>query len=417
MTHIPVILLIEDSKFFATMIRRRIQDELGFRVDWRATYEDAIQAIDCCKDEYLLALLDLTLPDAPNGEIVDYARSKELPGIIFTGGFDGILRERFLSWDIIDYILKDSNTCVDTLLETIQRVERNQRISILVVDDSKSMRDAVSRLLRSQLYTVLEAGDGQEALELLGKHPDIKLIVTDYDMPKMDGFELIRKVRENHSKNELAIIGMSATGDPLLSAKLIKNGANDFVPKPFQVEEFHCRVNHSIEMLENIALIKDLSYKDSLTRLYNRRYFFENAQRFIEHCIQTDMLYSVAMIDIDYFKKVNDNHGHDAGDEVLKQVASILTTCFPEESIVCRFGGEEFCILISHSRDENIVAQFDGLRRSIEGTEVEVGGITLNVTVSTGICSEPNSIEGMLKVADERLYKAKDSGRNTVIAE
>ena len=332
----PTVLLVEDSKFFATMIRRRVQDELGFEVDWTATYEEAVQAIDCCKDSYLVALLDLTLPDAPNGEIVEYAMKKGIPGIIFTGGFDGVLRDKFISWNIVDYILKDSSTCIDTLLETIQRMESNQSISILVVDDSKTMRDAVVRLLKTQLYHVLEASNGEEALEMLGKHPDIQMIVTDYDMPKMDGFELIRKVRENHSKNELAIIGMSASGDPLLSAKLIKNGANDFVPKPFQVEEFHCRVSHSIEMLQNIALIKDLSYKDPLTRLYNRRYFFENAQSFIQQCTQDGMLYSVAMIDIDFFKNVNDTHGHNAGDEVLKQVASIVNMCFPEEAIVCR---------------------------------------------------------------------------------
>ena len=315
-----------------------------------------------------------------------------------------------------DYILKDSSTCIDTLLETIQRMESNQSISILVVDDSKTMRDAVVRLLKTQLYHVLEASNGEEALEMLGKHPDIQMIVTDYDMPKMDGFELIRKVRENHSKNELAIIGMSASGDPLLSAKLIKNGANDFVPKPFQVEEFHCRVSHSIEMLQNIALIKDLSYKDTLTRLHNRRYFFENAQPFIQQCTQDGMLYSVAMIDIDFFKNVNDTHGHNAGDEVLKQVASIVNMCFPEEAIVCRFGGEEFCILIAHSKDEDIIAQFDGLRRSIEGTTVEVNGTSISVTVSMGICSEPDTVEAMLKVADERLYAAKDSGRNKVVA-
>ena len=199
------VLLVEDSKFFATMIRRRVQDELGFEVDWRATYEEAVQAIDCCKDSYLVALLDLTLPDAPNGEIVEYAMKKGIPGIIFTGGFDGALRNKFISWNIVDYILKDSSTCVDTLLETIQRMESNQSISILVVDDSKTMRDAVVRLLKTQLYHVLEASNGEEALEMLGKHPDIQMIVTDYDMPKMDGFELIRKVRENHSKNELAI--------------------------------------------------------------------------------------------------------------------------------------------------------------------------------------------------------------------
>jgi len=415
MSDTPTVLFVEDSKFFASMIQRRIQDELGFNVDWRATYAEAVEAIDCCQEDYLVALLDITLPDAPNGEIVEYATKKGIPSIIFTGGFDGAMRTKFISWKIVDYILKDSPACVDTLLASIRRVELNRNISILVVDDSKSMREAVAGLLKTQLYSVIEATNGQEALQMLGKHPDIKMIVTDYDMPVMDGFELIRKVRENHTKNELAIIGMSASSDPLLSAKLIKSGANDFVPKPFQVEEFHCRVGHSIEMLESIALIKDLSYKDPLTRLYNRRYFFENTTPFIEQCAHGDRTYSVAMVDIDYFKKVNDTYGHDAGDEVLKQIASTVGLCFPDNAIVCRFGGEEFCVLLAHEKGEDVIARFDNLRRSIEATDVDMDGTTIKVTISTGVCSEPDSVEAMLKIADSRLYAAKESGRNKVV--
>ncbi|MDC0336349.1 diguanylate cyclase [Pseudodesulfovibrio sp.] len=417
MSEVPRILFVEDSKFFATMVRRRIEDELGFHVDWKANYADAVLQIGCCKDDYLVALLDVTLPDAPNGEIVEYALKQGIPSIIFTGGIDGKRRSQFLSWNIVDYILKDSSTCVDTLLSTIERVRKNRDIKTLVVDDSGTIRDAVRQLMETQLYQVLEAENGEQALTVLGQHPDIKLVVTDYDMPKMDGFELIRKIRENHSKNELAIIGMSASGDPLLSAKLIKSGANDFVPKPFQVEEFHCRVDHSIEMLENIALIKDLSYKDPLTRLYNRRYFFENCQPFINELLGLGETFSMAMLDIDFFKNVNDTYGHDAGDEVLKNVSAIIAGGFRDNAIVCRFGGEEFCVLLGHASDSDVVAQFDAVRKSIEASEVVVDGTTIKVTVSTGVCSDPDDVQAMLKVADSRLYDAKESGRNRVVAQ
>jgi len=410
------ILFVEDSKFFASMVQRRIQNELGIEVDWKATYAEAVKAIDCCADDYIVALLDLTLPDAPNGEIVEYALKNKIPSIIFTAGFDDKTRNRFLSWNIVDYILKDSSTCVDTLLHAIQRISKNRNIKVLVVDDSKTMRDAIVRLLGTQLYEVLEAADGLEALELFGQNPDIMMVITDYDMPNMDGFELIKTLRKNHTKNELAIIGMSASGDPLLSARLIKSGANDFVPKPFQVEEFHCRVGHSIEMLENIALIKDLSYKDPLTRLYNRRYFFESADTFIETTKQKRQAYCVAMLDIDHFKNVNDTYGHDAGDEVFKSVSSIIAMCFPEDAIVSRFGGEEFCVLMSYAPGTDIIAPFDGLRESIKASSVNVDGTTIAVTVSTGICCEPDSLEAMLKLADNRLYTAKETGRNKVVS-
>lgn len=410
----PTILVVEDSKFFANILVRSITETLGFNVVLKSTYAEAVEAIDCCKDDYLVALLDLTLPDAPNGEIVEYATKKGVPCIIFTGGFDGDLRCRFLKWNVVDYILKDSTARLDMLLELLQRIRKNCSIKVLVVDDSRSMREAVGKLLRTHLYQVLEAESGSEALKQLQENPDIKLVVTDYNMPGMNGVELIQTIRESHSKNELAIVGMSAATDPLISVQLIKSGANDFVSKPFQVEEFHCRVGHSIEMLENIELIRDLSYKDPLTRLHNRRYFFENADKFIARAENNGRRTSVAMLDIDFFKKVNDTYGHDAGDAVLERVASLIQSAFPGGAITCRFGGEEFCILLAHDAKEDVLAKFDQFRQTVEAEETELDGTIIKVTISIGVCSEPDSIESMLKLADSRLYTAKELGRNRV---
>jgi len=411
----PKVLLVEDSKFFASIIRRRIEDELGFQVDWKKTYAEAAAAIDCCKDSYIVALLDLTLPDAPNGEIIKHATKRGIPGIIFTAGIDSNFRSNLLTWNVVDYILKDSESCVDNLIDVIRRIHKNSSIKVMVVEDSLPMRKAIIRLLETQLFHVVAASNGIEALEVLTNNPDIKLIVTDYDMPEMDGVELITKIRKTRSKNDLAIIGMSASGDPLLSAKLIKSGANDFVPKPFQVEEFHCRVGHSIEMLENIALIRDLSYKDPLTRLHNRRYFFENADKFAEHANASGQTVSVAMLDIDFFKKVNDTYGHNGGDVVLQKISALIQAAFVEDAITCRFGGEEFCVLLAQTAGSDALARFDALRQSIESTEILSDGNAIQVTISTGVCSEPGTVESMLKLADSRLYTAKETGRNRVI--
>jgi len=411
----PKILVVEDSKFFASMLRTRIEDELGFEVHWKETYAEAVETIDCCKDQYLVALLDLNLPDAPNGEIVKYTTKAGIPAIILTGGLDGELRSKFLSWNIVDYILKDSGAPIDTLIEVIKRIHRNTGYKALVVDDSRSMLAAVARLLSTQLFNVLEATNGVEALEVLRQNPDIKLLVTDHEMPEMGGVKLIKEVRKDYSKNKLAIIGMSASDEPFLSANLLKSGANDFVPKPFQVEEFQCRVGHAIEMLENIALIRDLSYKDSLTRLYNRRYFFENCDKFVERAKESGKSVSVAMMDIDFFKKVNDTYGHDGGDVVLQKIASLISSSFDSDAIACRFGGEEFCILLAHSVEADVIGRFDAARQAIEDTEIIADGQTIRVTMSTGVCSEPDTIESMLKLADSRLYTAKETGRNRVV--
>lgn len=414
-THKPKVLLVEDSKFFAKMLSQTISDSLGFDVEWKQTYAEATEAIDCCKDDYLVALLDLTLPDAPNGEIVHYATQKDVPSIIFTGGFDDKLRSCFLQWNIVDYILKNSAASVELLLEVLDRIYKNLSHTVLVVDDSRSMREGVARLLRTQLFNVLTAESGLDALNILKQTPDIKLIVTDYSMPQMTGIELIEEIRKNHCKSELAIIGMSAAEDPLLSARLIKSGANDFVSKPFQVEEFQCRVGHAIEMLENIEIIRDLSFKDPLTRLFNRRYFFENVDRFTEQARENRQQISVAMLDIDFFKQVNDTFGHEGGDVVLERVSDLMRSAFSESAITCRFGGEEFCILMAHTTDEDVLNRFDQFREAIEDEEIPFEDSVIRVTISIGLCSEPDSIESMLKLADSRLYAAKESGRNRVV--
>jgi len=415
MVDTPTVLVVEDSRFFASMLSHRIHGELGFNVEWCDSYAEAVKAIDAHQEDYLVALLDLNLPDAPQGEIVDYACKKGLPSIIFTSGLDNDMRKRFLKWNVVDYILKNSNASMDTLIDTIGRIHTNRSVKVLVVDDSKTMRDSLVRLLSAQLYQVQEASNGHEGLEVLEEHPDIKLILTDYDMPGMDGFELIRQLRESHSKNELAIIGMSASGEELLSAKLLKTGANDFIPKPFQVEEFHSRISNAVEMIQRIELIRDLSYKDPLTRLYNRRFFFENADVFIHRATQVGDTYSVAMLDIDHFKAVNDTFGHDGGDIVLQNVSTLSADFFGESAIVSRFGGEEFCVLVTHPRDADVVALFDQLRQAIEESSVVVEDQTVSVTISIGVCNDPSDLETMLKLADSRLYTAKESGRNKVV--
>jgi diguanylate cyclase (GGDEF)-like protein len=415
MADTTTVLLVEDSRFFAAMLKRRIEDELGFAVEWKATYAEAAQAMDCCRDDYLVALLDVTLPDAPNGEIVTHALNKGIPSIIFTGGFDGKMRERFLSWNVVDYILKDSAACVDTLLHTIDRVARNRRVKILVVDDSHSMREAVARLLRAQLYQVLDAADGFRALEIMDSTPDIALVITDYDMPRMDGFELIKQLREKHPKSELAIIGMSASGDTLTSARLLKNGANDFVPKPFNVEEFHSRVGNAVEMLDHIALIRRLSETDTLTGLYNRRYFFDRAGQFLIRSAEAGRTPCVAMMDIDHFKAVNDTYGHGAGDAVLVDVARALADAFPERAIVSRFGGEEFCVLTSLAPGEPPARAFDALRARIESATTHAGDAAIRVTISIGVACDADALDALIKLADHRLYAAKNSGRNRVV--
>ncbi|MGE5343589.1 MAG: diguanylate cyclase [Candidatus Omnitrophota bacterium] len=414
------ILVVEDSKMFANVITNQIQARLGFDCIVTATLEETKTLVEKNPTGYFLAVLDLNLPDAHDEEIVNYIISKGIPSIVFTGNFGDDIRERILSKDVVDYVLKESTQDVDYLVRTIHRIYKNQAVKILVVDDSNVTRALLRNLLTIQKFTVLEACSGREGLDVLKQNPDIKLIITDYSMPEMDGFQFTSAVRRKYDADRLAIMGISAHGSGILSAKFLKKGANDFVNKPFAKEELYCRVNQNIEMLEYIEVIQDASNKDYLTGLYNRRYFFELGRKIFENVKRGNLNITIAMIDIDCFKKINDTYGHETGDAALKKVAKIISENFRKADIVSRFGGEEFCVLATNMKHETTFSIFDELRQLIEKEKVPItlasGNIDLSLSVSVGVNTRIyETLEEMINRADELLYKAKENGRNQVI--
>jgi diguanylate cyclase (GGDEF)-like protein len=408
------ILYVEDSRTVGSLISKSLRDSLDFELHWAQTYAEALEKLDAPDADYFIGLLDLNLPDAPNGEVVELVQQHQIPAVVFSGDDH---RESMWAKNVADYVLKEGRHNIAYLTTLINRIYRNSDLKILVVDDSRTSRRYVGNLLRMHRYQVLEARDGREALTVMVENPDIRMLITDYEMPGMDGFELIKELRNSYSVDDLAIIGMSGAGRGDLSARFIKQGANDFLTKPFAVEEFYCRVSQNITLLEHIQAIKDLSNKDYLTGLYNRRYFYDACGHLFESAKRKHLSVAVAMMDIDFFKKVNDTYGHDAGDVVLKQVSAILNDRFRESDIVARFGGEEFCVLTSNMAQDSIEDVFEDVRAQIESTDIIVGDETINVTISIGICTVfQDSLEGMITRADNLLYEAKEGGRNRIVS-
>lgn len=410
------VLIVEDSKLVASVIKKKIELILQYEVELAQTFEEAKKFLNEDKPDFLVCLAGLYLSDAPSGEIVDYVISKNIPTIVYTSEFSDDIREKIWSKKVVDYVYKESGLNLDYVIGLIRRVEKNRHIKALVVDDSQVFRARVSSLLEVHQYKIFQAGNGVEALKIFKDNPDIKLIITDYNMPEMDGLELIKEIRVNFSKDDISIIGMS--GDNLLSAKFIKFGANDFLSKTFFTEEFYCRVNQNIEMIEYIQEIKESSNKDYLTNIYNRRYFYDVGQKLFENSRRKNFNIIVAMVDIDFFKKVNDTYGHDCGDIVIKKVANMLNRRFRDSDIVARIGGEEFCVLACNMDVVYIEDIFEKLRKKIEETEIETEKNIIKITISIGVCHKlMSSLDDMVKHADTLLYNAKESGRNKVVIE
>jgi len=408
------VLIVEDNRVVSSMLKNRIESELRFNPVLAGTFAEAKRLLEEKGSEFFLCLADLHLPDAPSGEIVDYCIGKGVPTIVFTGEVSEAVREEVLSKKVIDYLLKEGRHNIDYLIKLIRRVYKNKGIKVLVVDDSGLFRARVADLLKVHRYTVYQANNGIEALGALNEHPDIRLVITDYNMPGMDGLRLVNEIRKTCGSEQIGIIGIS--GDSLLSAKFMKHGANDFLSKDFFPEELYCRVNQNIELLERIAEIKEASNKDFLTGLYNRRYFYEVGGKLFENSKRKNLTVTVAMIDIDFFKRINDAYGHDAGDRVLAGIASILHKRFRASDVVSRLGGEEFCVLAVNMDRESVEGVFNSLREKIEETEIMTEKGAIRASVSIGVCTELLSdLDEMIKKADRMLYRAKEGGRNRVV--
>ncbi|HSG72597.1 MAG TPA: response regulator, partial [Planctomycetaceae bacterium] len=276
------VLIVEDSKFFRRLLRRTVEFRTGLVPVVASSLAEARNVIENGPEGFLLSLLDLNLSDSPRGEIVDYIQSQHIPAIVFTGQFDEATRETVLAKNVIDYVIKSNRSSLDQIIAQINRFHKNRDVTVLVVDDSRSVNEYICRLLASHGFNVLSAGNGEEALAVFGDNPGIAMVITDYNMPSIDGFELISRLREGHSKSELAIIGLSGGGDAILSARFLKIGANDYLNKPFLPEEFYCRVNQNIEIMETIRDLKDSATRDFLTGLYNRRYLMESGTQRLE---------------------------------------------------------------------------------------------------------------------------------------
>jgi diguanylate cyclase (GGDEF)-like protein len=408
------ILVVEDNKTLAKLIAKKISSELDFEVD--VAYNLSETKLFLSRYNYFLTLLDINLPDAPNGEVVDYVLEKKNHVIVLSGNIDKEFRAKMLKKNIIDYVNKSGVNDVNYIIQTIRRVQKNQNHKILVVDDSLVFRKQVQGMLENMFFKVITVAHGEEALGILNTYPDISLVLTDYHMPVLNGLELTNEIRKIYTKNDLSIIVVSSDNDDETTALFLKNGANDYIKKPFSKEEFSCRINNSIEALENIHAITNSSKRDFLTGLYNRRYFFANMPEYFQKAVEENEFFAIAMVNIDHFKKINDTYGHEAGDKVINTLADILRANTNQNDIVARFAGEEFCIVLKNSSKNSALSLFEKLREAAQNsTTLSPKGEKIKFSISIGVAlNHEDTLEESINQADMMLYNAKQNGRNQV---
>lgn len=410
------VLVVEDSTAIRQLLSSCIEAVEGIEVLAVSTLADAVSTLE--KDtDFLCAVLDLTLPDAPNGEVVNAVQDKHIPIVILTASLESAVQRTMDSELVVDYITKRDINEIERVTSTVRNIYNNQKMKVLAVDDSKSFLDYMAGLLKNLRYSVITAENGRDALQKLADNPDTCLVISDYNMPEMDGIELVQEIRKKHRREEIAVLGLSSHNDSELITRFLKSGANDYMRKPLIIDEFYCRVFQNTNTVAYVNAIKEAATCDYLTRVSNRRHLFDQGERIYARACGGHTKIATIMIDADHFKSINDNFGHDAGDKVLVEIARTLKNTLRPTDIVARFGGEEFACIVTINKERDIAVICEKIRAAIEANVIDIGETTIEVTVSIGATGElGSSLDDMFKRADLHLYKAKQAGRNRSVA-
>jgi diguanylate cyclase (GGDEF)-like protein len=303
---------------------------------------------------------------------------------------------------------------------------------ILVVDDHEDNIELLRARLEAWGYEVESARDGTQALERVHVAPP-DLILLDVMMPTVDGNEVARRIKQNPALPFIPIIMQTALDSTESKVEGLEAGADDYITKPIEFAELKARIRSMLrikrlqeeleererQLLEANERLRHVSRTDGLTGLENRRFIEQQMDQMFAHSERLQEPLSCVMCDLDRFKSVNDEHGHHAGDAVLKQFAALLKKEAREIDRVGRYGGEEFIVLLPGTVLDAAVTFAERVRKRVEAHTFVFDGGSVCRTASFGVAGWPHprvsDCDWLVRSADDALYVAKETGRNRVI--
>jgi len=298
--------------------------------------------------------------------------------------------------------------------------------SLLVIDDSAAIRQQVEKTMASSrlFHHVLTAKDGIEGFKLLVSN-QVDVILCDIEMPGIDGLKFLALLQSREDLRDKPVIMLTSRDDVATKVLGLESGASDYILKPFEPQELVARLKVHLqiktlqdELRKSNQLLLELAQSDPLTRLFNRRALREKLESELNRCQRNGKPCALIMADIDHFKQVNDNYGHQAGDDILIAVADLLHDQLRPYDLAARYGGEEFCLVLPETNLEQARMTAERIRQEI--TQLRFSGEleNLRLTISLGITSTDTKImisqDELIHLADEALYLAKNNGRNRV---
>ncbi|MGE5380072.1 MAG: GGDEF domain-containing protein [Methylocystaceae bacterium] len=286
-------------------------------------------------------------------------------------------------------------------------------MQVIIADDDRLSRRILEDRCREWGFDVWAVEDGNLAWDIYIQQDAPRIFLLDWIMPGINGVDLCEKMRKSPHTSYSYIVIVTSLNDATNIIRGLEAGADDYIVKPFNINELRCRLNigkRILELEDNILRMANLDY---LTGLYNRRYFFQRMECELSRCRRENHPVGLLMIDIDNFKIVNDTYGHTAGDHVLSRLSKVLSRCCRDYDLVGRFGGEEFIICLPGSGREETFKIAERIRGQVAEETLDCNTELLKITVSIGYVSTMNGkSQEMISAADAGLYAAKKAGKN-----
>jgi two-component system cell cycle response regulator len=307
------------------------------------------------------------------------------------------------------------------VIDAVVSGRANEPARILVVDENERQARRICRYLEG-LHRPISHSEATQ-LGLSGSMVD--LMIVSLSNEKLDGLRLCAYFRSLESTRDLPILVVAEPDDEKKAVRALDLGASDIVIKPIDPEELSARVKTQVRKKRYLDALRarldqsmELAVTDQLTGLHNRRYMRAQIESYVKRSNMGGMPVSVLLCDIDHFKKVNDIHGHSAGDDVLREFGRRLSENIRPMDLACRYGGEEFVVIMPETTQGLAHAAAERIRVIMEETSFTIGrGEQLRVTMSGGIATvipPEDTVDALMKRADEALYRAKGNGRNLV---
>jgi two-component system cell cycle response regulator len=425
------VLILESGRLFQKILQDLLI-ELDCTVSCVRTGEQGLDLLINTDEDtrYDLILASQHIFDNSGSDFIQHCKHSECntPIILLTSEPNETLLQNAHAAGIKDIFPKTNITYLKSSIRYYIQGEKNFDIHggrVLYVEDSVSVAHIVTRYLEKLKLEVTHFTTAEEAFHAFADN-EYDLVITDVVLQgTMDGLSLVRMIRASNSHSaKTPILAMTGHDDTQLRIDLLHAGINDYVTKPPIEEELAARVNNLIinkrladQVRKQQRILYNIAMTDQLTTCHNRHSLSEYAPKYIKDSIRYDFPLSIMILDLDHFKQINDECGHNTGDIVLTEIGKLLMATCRQGDIVARIGGEEFLILLPHCNIFDAMRKADNIRSMIEMLKPSELEVTASIGVATLIEQHDEDFDKLYKAADNAVYHSKENGRNQVTAD